>query len=123
MAQNPRATRCGASGRAIRGPVSGFRSSNIPSAHRVHHASNLQYIDKNYGGVLLIWDLLFGSYQAERSDIPIRYTAWRTRARRPTIRSLSPGVVADPKGSFNRGKCSPVLRRVMGGRRRRMHDA
>jgi hypothetical protein len=31
------------------------------------------YLDKNYGGVLLIWDHLFGSYQAERSDIPIRY--------------------------------------------------
>lgn len=46
---------------------------NTPSAHRVHHASNLQYIDKNYGGVLLIWDHLFGSYQAERNDISIRY--------------------------------------------------
>ena len=46
---------------------------NTPSAHRVHHASNPQYIDKNYGGVLLIWDHLFGSYQAERSAIPIRY--------------------------------------------------
>jgi len=46
---------------------------NTPSAHRVHHASNLEYIDKNYGGVMLIWDHLFGSYQAERSDIPIRY--------------------------------------------------
>lgn len=31
------------------------------------------YLDKNYGGVLLIWDHLFGSYQAERYDIPIRY--------------------------------------------------
>jgi sterol desaturase/sphingolipid hydroxylase (fatty acid hydroxylase superfamily) len=46
---------------------------NTPSAHRVHHASNPEYIDKNYGGVLLIWDRLFGSYQAERSDIEIRY--------------------------------------------------
>ncbi|HUC11673.1 MAG TPA: sterol desaturase family protein [Stellaceae bacterium] len=46
---------------------------NTPSAHRVHHASNAEYIDKNYGGVLLIWDRLFGSYQAEQSDIQIRY--------------------------------------------------
>jgi sterol desaturase/sphingolipid hydroxylase (fatty acid hydroxylase superfamily) len=46
---------------------------NTPSAHRVHHASNAEYIDKNYGGVLLIWDHLFGSYQAERPDIEIRY--------------------------------------------------
>src|SRR5215467_2325945 len=46
---------------------------NTPSAHRVHHASNPEYIDKNYGGVLLIWDHLFRSYRAERADIPIRY--------------------------------------------------
>jgi len=46
---------------------------NTPSAHRVHHASNAEYLDKNYGGVLLIWDHLFASYQAEQPDIPIRY--------------------------------------------------
>jgi sterol desaturase/sphingolipid hydroxylase (fatty acid hydroxylase superfamily) len=46
---------------------------NTPSAHRVHHASNAEYLDKNYGGVLLVWDHLFGSYQAERPSIPIRY--------------------------------------------------
>ncbi len=46
---------------------------NTPSAHRVHHASNPEYIDKNYGGVLLVWDHVFGSYQAERPDIEIRY--------------------------------------------------
>lgn len=36
-----------------------------PSAHRVHHGSNNEYIDKNFGGVLMIWDRLFGSYQPE----------------------------------------------------------
>jgi sterol desaturase/sphingolipid hydroxylase (fatty acid hydroxylase superfamily) len=46
---------------------------NTPSAHRVHHASNAEYIDRNYGGVLLIWDHLFASYRAEQPDIPIRY--------------------------------------------------
>ncbi len=46
---------------------------NTPSAHRVHHASNPEYIDKNFGGVLMIWDHLFGTYQAERPDIQIRY--------------------------------------------------
>jgi sterol desaturase/sphingolipid hydroxylase (fatty acid hydroxylase superfamily) len=46
---------------------------NTPSAHRVHHASNPEYLDKNFGGILLIWDHLFGSYQAERREIPIRY--------------------------------------------------
>jgi sterol desaturase/sphingolipid hydroxylase (fatty acid hydroxylase superfamily) len=46
---------------------------NTPSAHRVHHASNREYLDKNFGGVLLIWDHLFDTYQAERRDIAIRY--------------------------------------------------
>ncbi|MDX2009222.1 MAG: sterol desaturase family protein [Myxococcaceae bacterium] len=44
---------------------------NTPSAHRVHHASNEQYIDKNYGGVLMVWDRLFGTYAAEAG--PLRY--------------------------------------------------
>jgi sterol desaturase/sphingolipid hydroxylase (fatty acid hydroxylase superfamily) len=46
---------------------------NTPSAHRVHHASNPEYIDKNFGGVLMIWDHLFGTYQAELPEIKIRY--------------------------------------------------
>jgi sterol desaturase/sphingolipid hydroxylase (fatty acid hydroxylase superfamily) len=46
---------------------------NTPSAHRVHHASNPEYIDKNFGGVLMIWDHLFGTYQAELPDVKIRY--------------------------------------------------
>jgi uncharacterized membrane protein YhhN len=37
-----------------------------PSNHRVHHAVNDAYIDKNYGGILVIWDRLFGSFQEER---------------------------------------------------------
>jgi sterol desaturase/sphingolipid hydroxylase (fatty acid hydroxylase superfamily) len=46
---------------------------NTPSAHRVHHASNPEYIDKNFGGVLMIWDHLFGTYQPELPHINIRY--------------------------------------------------
>jgi sterol desaturase/sphingolipid hydroxylase (fatty acid hydroxylase superfamily) len=46
---------------------------NTPSAHRVHHACNAEYIDKNFGGVLLVWDRLFGTYQAERPDLQIAY--------------------------------------------------
>lgn len=46
---------------------------NTPSAHRVHHASNPEYIDKNFGGVLMVWDHLLGTYQAERNDVTIRY--------------------------------------------------
>jgi sterol desaturase/sphingolipid hydroxylase (fatty acid hydroxylase superfamily) len=46
---------------------------NTPSAHRVHHASNPEYIDANYGGVLMVFDRMFGSYRAERDDVPVRY--------------------------------------------------
>lgn len=38
---------------------------NTPSHHRVHHASNPQYLDKNYGGILIIWDRLFGTFEPE----------------------------------------------------------
>src|ERR1700744_316570 len=44
---------------------------NTPLHHRVHHGSNRPYIDKNYGGLFIIWDRLFGSY-AEESE-PVRY--------------------------------------------------
>ena len=46
---------------------------NTPSAHRVHHASNLEYLDGNYGGVLIVFDRLFGTYIEEREDLPCRY--------------------------------------------------
>jgi len=35
---------------------------NTPSHHRVHHGSNVEYLDKNHGGTLIIWDRLFGTY-------------------------------------------------------------
>ncbi len=38
---------------------------NTPSHHRVHHSSDLHYLDKNYGGVLIIWDKMFGSFEEE----------------------------------------------------------
>ena len=38
---------------------------NTPSHHRVHHGANKQYIDKNYGGVLILWDRLFGTFEPE----------------------------------------------------------
>jgi len=46
---------------------------NTPSAHRVHHASNPQYLDRNYGGVLIIFDRLFGTYAEEQDNDPVRY--------------------------------------------------
>ncbi len=42
-----------------------------PSAHRVHHGSNPEYIDKNFGSMLIVWDRLFGTYAPE--TVPVRY--------------------------------------------------
>ncbi len=38
---------------------------NTPSHHRVHHGMDPQYLDKNYGGILIVWDRLFGTFQPE----------------------------------------------------------
>jgi len=46
---------------------------NTPSHHRVHHARNPKYIDRNYAGVLIIWDKLFGSFTAEDPAVPCEY--------------------------------------------------
>jgi len=44
-----------------------------PSHHRVHHAINPEYIDKNYGQIFIFWDKLFGSYQEELPNVPPVY--------------------------------------------------
>jgi len=41
------------------------RVFNTPSHHRVHHGANEQYLDKNYGGILILWDKLFGTFEPE----------------------------------------------------------
>ena len=46
---------------------------NTPSHHRVHHASNIRYLDSNHGGVLIIWDRLFGTFSAEVDSEPVVY--------------------------------------------------
>ncbi len=42
------------------------RVLNTPSHHRVHHAVNPQYLDRNYGAILIVWDRLFGTFREER---------------------------------------------------------
>jgi len=41
---------------------------NTPSNHRVHHGRNPKYIDRNHGGILIVWDRLFGTYQKEEEE-------------------------------------------------------
>lgn len=44
---------------------------NTPSHHRVHHGANAAYVDRNYGGILIVWDRLFGTFAPER--VPVHY--------------------------------------------------
>lgn len=54
---------------------------NTPSHHRVHHASNGPYLDRNHGGVLIVWDRLFGTFVAEDPAEPVRYGLTKNLAR------------------------------------------
>jgi len=44
-----------------------------PSNHRVHHGTDARYHNKNFGGTLLLWDKLFGTYQSELDDVPMEF--------------------------------------------------
>lgn len=61
---------------------------NTPSHHRLHHAVNRPYLDRNFGGVLIVWDRLFGTFAAEQADEPPRYGI------RPALESHNPLRVA-----------------------------
>ena len=58
---------------------------NTPSHHRVHHGSNPQYLDKNYGGILIIWDKIFGTFAEEKEKV--------TYGIRTPIHSVNPFIV------------------------------
>lgn len=68
------------------GPLEWFFST--PSAHRVHHASNIVYLDRNHGGILIIWDRLFGTYQKELPEEPVKYGLTKN------VESFNPLVIA-----------------------------
>jgi hypothetical protein len=46
---------------------------NTPSHHRVHHGSNPLYLDRNYGGIFMVWDKLFDTFQPELAEEKVRY--------------------------------------------------
>ena len=62
---------------------------NTPAAHRVHHGSNAAYIDKNYGGALIVWDRLFGTYEPETETVRYGVTTG-FRGHNPFKHQLSP---------------------------------
>ena len=55
---------------------------NTPSHHRVHHATNKQYLDKNYAGIFIIWDRMFGTFAKEEEKV--------TYGVYPAIKSVNP---------------------------------
>ena len=57
-----------------------------PSHHRVHHAINPEYLDKNYGQIFVIWDKIFGSFQPELETVkPVYGTLRPVRTWNPVI--------------------------------------
>jgi sterol desaturase/sphingolipid hydroxylase (fatty acid hydroxylase superfamily) len=46
---------------------------NTPSLHRVHHSRNKEYLNANYGSMLIIFDIMFGTYVKEKSELPCEY--------------------------------------------------
>ncbi|MDO8331236.1 MAG: sterol desaturase family protein [Fluviicoccus sp.] len=61
---------------------------NTPRHHRVHHASNAPYVDRNFGGVLIVWDRLFGTFAKEEAGNPVRFGV------EPAVASANPVVIA-----------------------------
>jgi sterol desaturase/sphingolipid hydroxylase (fatty acid hydroxylase superfamily) len=61
---------------------------NTPSHHRVHHACNAEYLDRNYGGIFIVFDRMFGTFVAERDDLPCNYGLVKP------LRSNNPVVIA-----------------------------
>jgi hypothetical protein len=59
---------------------------NTPSHHRVHHATNLRYLDKNFAETFIIWDRLFGTFAAEMADDPPRFGITKNIATHNPIR-------------------------------------
>ena len=88
------------------GPLEWFM--NTPSHHRVHHGANIEYLDRNHGGIFIIWDRLFGTFEPERAPVVYGLTT--------NIRTFNPVRVAFHEyASIARDvKAAPTLRAKLG---------
>ena len=93
---------------------------NTPSHHRVHHGVNEMYLDKNYGGILIIWDRIFGTFTAETEEPrygiikPVNsynpmwinthawFEMWEAMKRRKTLAGKMRCVFGSPNMNFDR---------------------
>ena len=92
---------------------------NTPSSHRVHHARNPEYLDANYGGVLIVFDRLFGTYVEERADLPCDYgLVTRVTTHNPVLINLWPwiGLAKDLASARSFGEVWGYLFRAPGWR-------
>jgi sterol desaturase/sphingolipid hydroxylase (fatty acid hydroxylase superfamily) len=99
------------------GPLEWFM--NTPSHHRVHHGTNVEYLDRNHGGIFIVWDRLFGTFEREQARVryglttdvgtfhPLRIAVHeiaaiaRDVARAPTLRAKLGYVLAPPGWSHD----------------------
>jgi len=93
---------------------------NTPSHHRVHHGRNVRYLDRNYAGIFIVWDRLFGSFEPEREPVDYGLTKnihtfdpvkiafhewaalWRDARRAPTWRDSVSYLLQPPGWSPDR---------------------
>ena len=81
-----------------------------PSNHRVHHAQNDIYLDKNYGGIFIIWDRFFGTFQEERDDEPVVYGVKKSLNSWNPFRAVLDPWASMAKDSFRTKKWSDKLK-------------
>ena len=72
------------------------RALNSPSHHRVHHGTNRQYLDRNHGGILIVWDRMFGTFEPEDERVGLRAHHQHRHVqpgtdRHPRVRGHGPG--------------------------------
>jgi sterol desaturase/sphingolipid hydroxylase (fatty acid hydroxylase superfamily) len=114
---------------------------NTPSHHRVHHGKNVQYLDRNHGGVLIVWDRLFGTFTPEgervrygltedlRTNHPLTIATHELSAllrdvkRAPTWRAALRYVFAPPGFSHDGSTSTAGQLRARAARSEGPHDA
>ena len=75
---------------------------NTPSHHRVHHATNPRYLDRNYAGVFIVWDRMFATFEPERDDEPCRYGIVKNLGTRNPLKICLHewlGIIKDVRGA------------------------
>lgn len=80
------------------------RVFNTPSHHRVHHGRNVEYLDRNYAGILIVWDKLFGTFEPERAPVDYGITK--------NLDTFHPVVIAfhDWREMIQQVRAAPTLR-------------